>query len=99
MNCQPEIAGVLLDLLNQGILRIRSLAWGKDSEWCAIEADHVHNLPSLLLNYSDERLKYYWKVERVCFLRQMTSDERRLKSLTDFESLWLRLAPLVGEDG
>ena len=92
MTCPPALAAVLLDLLSQGILRARAAAWAGDAERAAVEADHVHNLPGLLRDYSPERLKYYWEAERPAFLAQLPPDEgaawealwRRLRSQADF---------------
>jgi len=89
MNCPPEIAEILLELLRTALLRIRSLAWAGDSRRCAAEADHVHNLPDLLSNFSPERLHYYWTVERPAFLSDPGADDPQ------FQELWNRLAAHV----
>ena len=64
MSCPPEIAEVIAEILRMGLLNIRALAWSGNSAACANEADHVHNLPQLLGNYSPEQMRYYWEVER-----------------------------------
>ena len=48
--------------------RARADAWAGDARRAAEEADHVHNLADLLRDYSDDRLRYYWQVERPAFL-------------------------------
>ena len=63
MECPENIKLILFKILDFGILRIRTSAEHGDSEFCRIEANHLHNLPSLLLNFSLERLKYYLDVE------------------------------------
>src|SRR5436309_1190629 len=78
MSCPPDIADVLLEILTTGILRIRSMG---RSEHSSLEADHLHNLPALLQNYSPELLQYYWEVERPSFIR-------RCASCAQFEPLW-----------
>ena len=70
MNCPPEIADIITRLIEAGILRIRAAAWAGDSARCAVEADHIHNLPGLLTNFSSETLRYYWEVEMPAFLAQ-----------------------------
>src|SRR6266542_306476 len=90
MNCPPEIADIITRLIEAGILRIRAAAWAGDSARCAAEADHIHNLPGLLTNFSSETLRYYWDVERPAFLAQ--SGE---VSLVTFHHLWQELAGWV----
>jgi len=81
MNCPPAIAEVLLQILHEGLLRIRSAGWQSDAAACARDADHLHNLPSLLANYSPDRLRYYWEVER--------------SGVEPFAALWARLEKLL----
>jgi hypothetical protein len=90
MNRPLEIAAVLLQILGQGILRARAAAWSGDSRRCAIEADHIHNLPDLLRNYSTERLQYYWEMERPSFLAAAGSGAN-----FDFEPLWQKIGETV----
>lgn len=88
MNCPPEIAAILLEILRWGILRIRNSA--DDGDRSVIEADHLHNLPDLLRDFSRPKLDYYWKVERESFIAQAPKD-----SLAVFEPLWNELQPHV----
>jgi hypothetical protein len=59
MPCPTEIAEILVKLLTTGLLRIRVLGWSGDAEGCAIESDHIHNVPDRLVHYSPERFDYY----------------------------------------
>jgi hypothetical protein len=88
MSCPPVIAAVVLELMETGLLRIRSLGWSGQADRCAIEADHIHNLPGLLIDYSRERLSDYWEVERTAYLTQTPESQR-----TGWEPLWQRLRP------
>jgi hypothetical protein len=90
MTCPPEVARVVLQILTVAVLRIRAQGWNGDGLRCAVEADHVHNLPALLSNYSDELLKFYWEVERPSFMKRCAAGE-----LTGYEPLWAELAELV----
>jgi hypothetical protein len=54
-----EIEAQLLKILSHGLLRIRALGYEGNAKACAIEADHLHNLPSLITNFESERLSYY----------------------------------------
>lgn len=87
MNCPPEIAAILLDILSMAALRIRALGGAGNARRCAIEADHIHNLPALLQDYSPELLRYYWEAERPGFISQSTPAD-----LAGFQPLWAQLA-------
>src|ERR1051326_5669289 len=84
MRCPPEIATILSEILRMGLLRIRAL---DDLARCRLEADHLHNLPRLLVDYQAQLLEYYWNVERVCLQERSTPEDVRI-----YESLWQALA-------
>src|SRR5262249_222531 len=86
MNCPPAIAAILLEILAQGLLRIRNAGWARDADRCAIEADQLHNFPHLLSNYSRDLLQSYWTVERPAFMAVCSTEDLRA-----WEPLWERL--------
>lgn len=86
MKCPSEVAVILAEILKLGLLRIRSFGLKKNAARCAIEADHVHNLPFLLANFSDDLLRFYLDVERTSFLQQASADAE-----IAFGSLWRHL--------
>src|SRR3954463_13039368 len=90
MNCPPDVARVVLEILRVAVLRIRASGWRGDGSRCAAEADHVHNLPALLIDYSDELLRFYWQVERPSFMKRC-----RPADLEGYAPLWAELAELV----
>jgi hypothetical protein len=90
MTCPPDVARVILQILRVAVLRIRAVGWRGDGPRCAAEADHVHNLPALLLDYSDELLWFYWQVERPSFMERCSPAD-----LKGYEPLWAELAELV----
>jgi hypothetical protein len=94
MMCPPEVARVVLQILEVALLQIRASGWADDSGRCALEADHVHNLPSLLKNYSDELLRFYWEVERPAYIKRCAPED-----LQAYEPLWASLAELVPTAG
>jgi hypothetical protein len=87
MQCPPEISEILTDILQTGLLRIRAWGWNQDPHRCAIEADHLHNLPTLLSSFKPELLDYYWNVERIAFIQQSSPE-----NVAGFEHLWKALA-------
>jgi hypothetical protein len=89
MACPPEIAHILLEILQEGLLLIRACGWNGLADTCAIEADHLHNLPRLLEAYRPELLIYYWDVERMAYI------ERATRPLASYEALWRELEPHI----
>jgi hypothetical protein len=59
---------------------------------CAIEANHVHNLPRLLVDYDSKYLQYYWNVERIQFIRE---SKEAGQSLQWFEEPWEELKQYI----
>jgi hypothetical protein len=90
MTCPPDVARVILHILQVAVLRIRAGGWKGDGPRCALEADHVHNLPALLINYSEDLLRFYWEVERPSFMKRCGPAD-----LKGYEPLWAELAQLV----
>src|SRR5947208_2645496 len=87
MQCPPpEIAEILCEILRVGLLRIRALGCDRNPERCAIEADHLHNLPALIASFDPDRLAYYWDAEREAFLRHSKPEDTSV-----FEALWKAL--------
>jgi hypothetical protein len=69
MKCPDAIAEIILEILRTGLLNIRYQAASGMPERCVIEADHIHNLPTLLSRYSPDLLRFYLEVEREAFER------------------------------
>ena len=94
MICPSPIAEVILDILCQGVLACRAAGWSREPARCAVEADHIHNLPGLLADYSPDKLQYYWEIERPSFAARCDPAE-----LPQWEQLWDRLRPFVANAG
>jgi hypothetical protein len=90
MQCPSEIAHVVNSAIRTGLLRIRSLAWQGEAERCGVEADHIHNLPDLLADYSEEKLAYYWNVERPSYMGRVPKAD-----LLAWEPLWQRMSDVM----
>lgn len=87
MICPPPVAEIVTAILRTGLLRIRAIGGTGDASRCALEADHLHNLPTLLTNFTPELLRFYWEVERPDYLRRCPEGYA-----APFEELWARLA-------
>ncbi len=59
------------DILERGLVAIRNAAQGGLTALCAIEADHIHNIPSLLDETNESRHHYYITAERTGYLEQL----------------------------
>jgi hypothetical protein len=93
MSCPPEIAEIILEILQTGLLAIRAWGWEGNSASCASEVDHLHNLPGLLSHYSPELLRYYWEVERPAYCNRGDGYPAA------FASAWERLHCLLEQGG
>ncbi|GEM_PF-1096757 len=93
MQCPPEVVEIITDILTIGLLRIRAADWPDRSARCAVEADHLHNLPNLLANYSPELLDYYWNTERPCFIKNSSSED-----IEGFRPAWESLAEFISSE-
>jgi hypothetical protein len=60
-----------LQILTYGLIRLREAARAGDSDYCAVEADHLHNLPSLLGEPNELRHEYYFEKERTLYLERV----------------------------
>lgn len=87
---QSELREILLHVMSKGLLRIRARGFGGYADQCAIEADHLHNLPDLVLQPSLQMLPYYFDVSRTSFIA-------RADDTTEFEVDWKRLEAILTE--
>jgi len=60
-----------LDLLHHGLVMVRNFAHGGQLELCRIEADHLHNIPTLLGETNEHRHVYYILQERGLYLERL----------------------------
>jgi hypothetical protein len=88
-----------LDLLTHGLAAVRNLAEAGLTDLCGVEADHLHNIPSLLEESNEHRHHYYLVAERAGYLAQL----RRLGAAEYLEQMaiwygqsWRTLASVAG---
>jgi hypothetical protein len=60
-----------LDLLHRGSVMLRNFAHTGDVLLCRIEADHLHNIPTLLHEDNEHRHEYYVHGERGLFFQRL----------------------------
>ena len=92
MTPPADTTNIVSQILQLGFLRIRQVGWQGDARRCAIEADHLHNLPQYLLAPSPALLSYYWDVEKLAF-----EEASRDAGLEMFRPLWDELQAHVSQ--
>jgi hypothetical protein len=60
-----------LGLLEHGLVAIRRSARAGQLQLCVAEADHIHNIPSLLDETNEHRHRYYIREERGLYLQRL----------------------------
>jgi hypothetical protein len=91
VKCPDEVEHVLLQVIEYVLLNIRHADFvSGDLARCGAEADHAHNLPRLLKDYSVSALRYYLGPCRTEYLRavgQLDTDG----AIRRFQPLWQQL--------
>lgn len=57
-----------LEILAFGLSRLRDAALAGQIDYCAVESEHLHNIPSLIGEQNEERHRYYLRQERLLYL-------------------------------
>ena len=96
MHCPASIEPTILEIIRCALLNIRSLGWDGKAAGCALEADHVHNLPNLIQDYSEGALKYYLGPGRAEYAREM--QESATGDLHHLQQLWDQLERFVAQN-
>lgn len=100
--CPEPLRLAFHELLEWTLISIRSHS--SDPELVFALADHAHNIPSLLSDFTPDRLQYYWEVERDCFLRAVPPDKGVAGMLQPHwtvikQEYWRICFPLENADG
>lgn len=75
-----------LDILHYGLVLLRNFARGGRLEFCPVEAEHLHEMPTLIGEENERRHVYYLRGTRSLYLSQL----RELGDATYLEqvSIW-----------
>lgn len=83
---------IYLDILRWGLVKIRDAAAMGWVSYCGVEAEHLHNIPSLLGETNEHRHIYYLDTEKSLYLERV---DRTLPgvdfTLRRYDSLWQEL--------
>jgi hypothetical protein len=88
-----------LQVLEHGLVAIRNCAHRGQIALCEIEADHVHNIPSLLGESNELRHRYYILQERGLYLdrlRKLEASEYLEDRAIWYAEPWRVLASIAG---
>lgn len=91
INSNPEREHAYFDILHRGLVLLRNSAFAGQLELCQIEADHLHNIPSLLHEENELRHQYYIRGERGLYLERLQklgNDEYLEQTLIWYEEPW-----------
>ncbi len=92
MNCPENITSILCDILHIALINIRN---SDDGILSSMQADHVHNIPTLLKNYTPTFLRFYLEIEVPIYVRKCHESGRSCKS---FEPHWTSLEQILLRD-
>lgn len=94
--CPDEVMDAVLQILSTAILSIRFASWSGDARYAAVEANHIHNLPSLLRRYHPDKLDYYLTVARPSYLEEL--QELHGSDTEVYAPLWRRLEQALADE-
>ena len=63
-----DVRHAFLEILRHTLLSVRAT---QNTELTFTLSDHAHNIPHLIDRYTPGIFRYYWEVERPCFIRTM----------------------------
>jgi len=88
--CPEEVRETILEIIEVACLNIRVAGWGNHADYCAMEADHIHNLPSLLQKFRIEELRWYLDLQRNNYLHLLQEHCPEYKGQS-YDALWKKL--------
>ena len=87
---------IYIRILEHGLLRLRDAGLLGMVEYCAIEAEHLHNLPSLIGETNERRHEHYFENERMYYLKRVNRSVPLLDfTLRRYEECWQELLELT----
>jgi hypothetical protein len=90
-----------LDLLHRGLVMLRNYSRGDRIDLCRIEAEHLHEIPTLIGEANEHRHTYYLHGTRSLYLQQLREldDAEYLEQVTIwYAGPWRVQADVAGVD-
>jgi hypothetical protein len=92
-----ERDSVYVHILHFGLVRLRDAAEAGNALYSAVEADHLHNVPSLIGERNELRHDLYFDEDRPHYLNRVDHSVPGIEfTLARYAELWQRLAELRG---
>ena len=88
-----------LDLLHQGLVILRNSAQVGNTQILRIEADHLHNIPTLIHETNERRHEYYICAERRLYIQrlcELEATEYMEQAILWYACAWQTLASAAG---
>ena len=90
-----ERDAIYVQILHYGLLRIRDSSATGHLQHCAVESEHLHNIPSLIGESNEHRHLYYFCQERTFYLERVDHSVPGLDfTMSRYVELWARLIQL-----
>ncbi len=91
---------IYIRILQYGLQRLRDAGLLGMIEYCTIEAEHLHNLPSLIGEANERRHEHYFEKERLYCLDRVDRSVPGLDfTLRRYEECWQELRELAASSG
>jgi hypothetical protein len=88
-----ERDNIYLQILKYGLISLRNATLRGDIEYCKAEAEHLHNLPTLIGESNEARHEYYFDGERVSYLEKVKPSSPDMRFILGrYSELWPQLA-------
>ena len=86
----------LLQIRSTGFIHMRAAGVSNNAEYFAVEADHLHNIPSLIEEPNEHRHAYYLEAEVAGYLEHVDRSIDGVESTIQFyEQHWETLRRLL----
>ena len=83
---------IYIQILRFGLQRLRDSSELGLISYCAVESEHLHNIPSLIGEANELRHEYYFQKERALYLRRVDRNTPGLDfTLNRYSELWSML--------
>ena len=89
---------IYVQILHFALMVLHNHPKAEHAGYCAIEVEHIHNIPSLIGESNEHRHAYYLRAERGLYLERVDRSLSGVKFLLNrYAELWSRLEALSSD--